>query len=146
MVAVQRMLWGGSCIRPFSNQLRQRIAIWIRPTLKESVQPKQTLRRLIHYAMNGIFSFSYRPLRWVTYMGLIVSAITFALSLFYLITFFAFHKPYGTGFTTLILSILFLGGVQMIAIGILGEYIGRIYEEIKQRPLYIVQDTLGTSL
>ena len=108
--------------------------------------PKQTLRKLVHYAMDAIFSFSYRPLRWVTYMGLIVSAITFALSLFYLITFFAFHKPYGTGFTTLILSILFLGGVQMIAIGILGEYIGRIYEEIKQRPLYIVQDTLGTSL
>ncbi len=105
--------------------------------------PKQTLRRLVHYAMDAIFSFSYRPLRWVTYLGLFVSIITFGLALFYLITFFAFRKPYGTGFTTLILSILGLGGVQMIAIGIVGEYIGRIYEEIKQRPLYIVQETAG---
>jgi dolichol-phosphate mannosyltransferase len=106
-------------------------------------KPKQTLRKLVRYAMDAIFSFSYRPLRWVTYLGLFVSIATFALALFYLITFFAFHKPYGTGFTTLILSILFLGGVQMIAIGILGEYVGRIYEEIKQRPLYVVRETLG---
>ena len=108
--------------------------------------PKQTFRKLVHYAMDAIFSFSYRPLRWVTYLGLFVSSVTFAMSLFYLITFFAFHKPYGTGFTTLILSILFLGGVQMIAIGIVGEYVGRIYEEIKQRPLYVVQETLGLEL
>jgi dolichol-phosphate mannosyltransferase len=108
--------------------------------------PKQTLRKLIHYAMDAIFSFSYRPLRWVTYMGILVSSITFALSLFYFITFFTMHKEAGSGFTTLILAILFLGGVQMIAIGILGEYVGRIYEEIKQRPLYIVQEKLGLEI
>jgi dolichol-phosphate mannosyltransferase len=105
--------------------------------------PKQTLRRLVHYAMDAIFSFSYRPLRWVTYLGLLVSIVTFGMALFYLITFFVFHKPYGTGFTTLILAILGLGGVQMVAIGIVGEYIGRIYEEMKQRPLYVVQETAG---
>jgi dolichol-phosphate mannosyltransferase len=106
-------------------------------------KPKQTLRRLIHYAMDGIFSFSYRPLRWVTWMGIFVSTITFGLALFYLITFFALHKQPGSGFTTIILCVLFLGGVQMIAVGILGEYIGRIYEEIKQRPLYVVQERVG---
>ncbi len=105
--------------------------------------PKQTLRKLIRYAMDAIFSFSYRPLRWVTYMGLLVSALTFLAALFYLITFFTLHKQAGSGFTTLILSILFLGGVQLIAIGILGEYVGRIYEEMKQRPLYVVQETVG---
>jgi polyisoprenyl-phosphate glycosyltransferase len=105
-------------------------------------QPKQTLRRLVHYAMNGIFSFSYRPLRWVTYMGVFVSTITFGLALFYIIDFFAERKQI-TGFTTTIVCVLFLGGVQMIAIGILGEYIGRIYEEIKQRPLYVVKDRVG---
>jgi polyisoprenyl-phosphate glycosyltransferase len=105
-------------------------------------KPKQTLRRLIHYAMDGIFSFSYRPLRWVTWMGLFVSTISFGLGLFYIVTFFARHKEI-TGFTTIIVCVLFLGGVQMIAVGILGEYIGRIYEEIKQRPLYVVQERLG---
>jgi len=105
-------------------------------------KPKQTLRRLIHYAMDGIFSFSYRPLRWVTWMGLFVSTISFGLGLFYIVTFFARHKEI-TGFTTTIVCVLFLGGVQMIAVGILGEYIGRIYEEIKQRPLYVVQERLG---
>ena len=87
-------------------------------------------------------SFSYKPLRWVTYAGLVISALTFLLALFYFVTFFTFHKP-TTGFTTLILSVLFLGGVQMICIGILGEYVGRIYEEIKQRPLYVVQEMVG---
>jgi dolichol-phosphate mannosyltransferase len=107
-------------------------------------KPKQTLRRLIKYALDGIFSFSYRPLRWVTWMGVFVSTISFGLALVYLIEFFLhIGLPYGSGFTTTILSILFLGGVQMIAIGILGEYIGRIYEEIKQRPLYVVADVVG---
>jgi dolichol-phosphate mannosyltransferase len=105
-------------------------------------KPKQTLRRLIHYAMDAIFSFSYRPLRWVTYMGLMVSTVTFGLALWYIFDFFYHRKPI-TGFTTTIVCVLFLGGVQMIAIGILGEYIGRIYEEIKQRPLYVVREKLG---
>ena len=107
-------------------------------------KPKQTLRRLVHYAMDAIFSFSYRPLRWVTWMGIFVSTVTFGLAIFYLAQFIARGgRTYGSGFTTIILSVLFLGGVQMIAIGILGEYIGRIYEEIKQRPLYVVKDRLG---
>ena len=105
-------------------------------------KPKQTLRRLIHYAMDAIFSFSYRPLRWVTYMGLMVSTVTFGLALWYIFDFFYHRKPI-TGFTTTIVCVLFLGGVQMIAIGILGEYIGRIYDEIKQRPLYVVREKLG---
>jgi dolichol-phosphate mannosyltransferase len=105
-------------------------------------KPKQTLRRLIHYAMDGIFSFSYRPLRWVTWMGLFVSTVSFGLALWYIFDFFYHRKPI-TGFTTTIVCVLFLGGVQMIAVGILGEYIGRIYEEIKQRPLYVVQELVG---
>jgi dolichol-phosphate mannosyltransferase len=105
-------------------------------------KPKQTLRKLIHYAMDAIFSFSYRPLRWVTYMGMFVSTVTFGLALWYIFDFFYHRKPI-TGFTTTIVCVLFLGGVQMIAIGIVGEYIGRIYEEIKQRPLYVVREKVG---
>ena len=105
-------------------------------------KPKQTLRKLIHYAMDGMISFSYKPLRAATYLGFLISLAAFGLGLFYIVTFFAWRKQV-TGFTTTIVSVLFLGGVQLISIGILGEYIGRIYEEIKQRPLYVVQEKIG---
>src|SRR4051812_18244902 len=104
--------------------------------------PKQTLRKLIRYAMDGMISFSYKPLRAAAYLGLLVSISAFGLGVFYIVTFFAWHKQV-TGFTTTIVSVLFLGGVQLVSIGVLGEYIGRIYEEIKQRPLYVVQDKIG---
>lgn len=107
-------------------------------------KPAQTLRRLIHYAMDGILSFSIKPLRVATWVGFVVSLGAFALMVLYLALFFAgIGRPFGEGFHTLILVILFLGGVQLITIGILGEYVGRIYEEIKQRPLYVVSHTLG---
>jgi dolichol-phosphate mannosyltransferase len=105
--------------------------------------PKQSLRRLIHYALDGMFSFSNKPLRAATYCGFIVSAFAFLLAVYYFVTFFAFKKQAGSGFTTIILCVLFLGGVQLICVGILGEYIGRIYEEVKRRPLYVVRETLG---
>jgi polyisoprenyl-phosphate glycosyltransferase len=105
--------------------------------------PKQTLPRLLRYAVDAIVSFSYRPLRVAAWLGFVASAIAFALAVFYLVTFFVFHKQSGSGFTTLILAMLFLGGVQLIAVGILGEYIGRIYEEVKQRPLYVVRERTG---
>jgi polyisoprenyl-phosphate glycosyltransferase len=94
--------------------------------------------------MDAIFSFSYRPLRWVTWMGIFVATITLGLALIYIIQ-ILMHKglPVGQGFWTTTFLLLFLGGVQMISIGILGEYIGRIYEEIKQRPLYIVREKIG---
>jgi dolichol-phosphate mannosyltransferase len=104
--------------------------------------PKQTLRRLIRYAMDAMLSFSTKPLRVATYLGFLVSIFAFGLAVFYLITFFTLDKPV-TGFTTTIVSVLFLGGVQLVAIGILGEYVGRIYEEIKQRPLYVIQERIG---
>jgi dolichol-phosphate mannosyltransferase len=106
-------------------------------------KPKQTLGRLVKYAMDGMLSFSYKPLKAAMWMGFIVSGGAFLLAVFYLIDFFRHSEKYGSGFTTLILCILFLGGVQLITIGILGEYIGRIYEEIKQRPLYVVSEKVG---
>ncbi len=103
-------------------------------------KPKQTLRRLVHYAMDAIFSFSYKPLRAATYLGFVVSTVAFLLAAWYFVTFFAFHKQAGSGFTTLVLCVLFLGGVQLICIGILGEYVGRIAVEVRGRPLYVVHD------
>ena len=110
---------------------------------RASGSPKQTLSRLVKYALDGMFSFSNGPLRAATYSGFIVSGVAFLLAVYYFVTFFAFHKQAGSGFTTIILCVLFLGGVQLISIGILGEYIGRIYEEVKQRPLYVVRERVG---
>ncbi len=105
-------------------------------------KPKQTLRRLVKYAVDGMLSFSTKPLRAATYMGFVISIFAFGLAVFYIVSFFTMHKQV-TGFTTTIVSVLFLGGVQLITIGILGEYVGRIYEEIKQRPLYVVAERVG---
>ena len=111
---------------------------------RQSGAPKQSLQHLLKYAMDAMISFSYKPLRWVTYTGFSISAVTFLLAVYYLIEFLYRHgRTYGSGFTTIIMCILFLGGVQLISIGILGEYVGRIYEEIKQRPLYVIQEMIG---
>jgi dolichol-phosphate mannosyltransferase len=105
--------------------------------------PKQSLRKLIGYALDGMISFSNKPLRAATYFGFAVSVVAFLLAVYYFVTFFAFHKQAGSGFTTIILCVLFLGGVQLITIGILGEYVGRVYEEVKCRPLYVVREAVG---
>jgi polyisoprenyl-phosphate glycosyltransferase len=105
-------------------------------------KPKQSFAHLVRYAMDGIISFSYKPLRAATYLGFVVSIGAAILGVWYFVTFFTMHKQI-TGFTTIIVCVLFLGGVQLVCVGILGEYIGRIYEEVKRRPLYVVKDTHG---
>lgn len=106
-------------------------------------EPKQTLWKLLRYGLDAIFSFSYKPLRLslVMGMGTAVFAILFGvlLVLCRLFDMGLFGQPVVTGYTTTIVSILFLGGIQLISIGILGEYIGRIYDEVKRRPLYLVR-------
>jgi len=106
-------------------------------------KPKQTFSRLVRYAMDGMISFSYKPLRFMTWAGAFVATIGFCTAIYFIIKRMFFKDPAVTGFTTLMTMMMFLGGVQLIAIGILGEYIGRIYEEIKQRPLYVVRDKSG---
>ncbi|MCX6953713.1 MAG: glycosyltransferase family 2 protein [Verrucomicrobia bacterium] len=101
--------------------------------------PQQTFRRLIRYALDGVFSFSHLPLRVLTYAGIFVACMGFAAGLFFILwRIFQFERS-PTGFTTLAALITFLGGVQLIGIGVLGEYLGRIYDEVKRRPNYIVK-------
>jgi dolichol-phosphate mannosyltransferase len=101
--------------------------------------PKQTLWRLARYAVDGFLSFSYKPLRWMLALGAIVSLSGFALALSYIVRRLIGTETAPTGFTTLVTLVLVLGGLQLLAMGLLGEYLGRIYEEAKQRPLYIVK-------
>ncbi|MFI5336672.1 MAG: glycosyltransferase family 2 protein [Opitutales bacterium] len=102
-------------------------------------QPQQTLRRLAHYAFDGVFSFSYLPLRLLTYAGMVVGTAGFILGVYYVVKRLVNVETAPTGFTTLAALVLFLGGVQLIGIGVLGEYLARVYDEVKQRPLYLVR-------
>lgn len=105
---------------------------------------KYTFSKLTKLAFDGFISFSYVPLRLASVMGLMISAISFLsiLIIFYL-SFFTSRTTAVPGWASITTIILFLGGVQLVTIGIIGEYIGRIYDEVKQRPLYIVQDVIG---
>jgi len=106
-------------------------------------KPQQTFRRLVRYALDGLFSFSYLPLRALTYAGIFVSCCGFAVALFFVIKRLLGIEVAETGFTTLVTLLLFIGGVQLIGIGVLGEYLGRVYDEVKQRPNYIVRRRIG---
>jgi dolichol-phosphate mannosyltransferase len=106
-------------------------------------QPKQTLRRLIRYAMDGVISFSLKPLRYMALAGLIISLTGFMLASVFVVKRLLGIEVAQTGFTTLVTLVLFLGGIQLMGIGLLGEYLGRTYDETKQRPLYIVRRRYG---
>jgi len=101
--------------------------------------PKQSLRRLARYAFDGVFSFSYKPLRLMVGAGVVTSGVGFVLASVFVIKRLLGIEQAQMGFTTLITVMLFIGGVQLIATGLLGEYLGRIYDEVKQRPLYIAK-------
>lgn len=102
-------------------------------------QPGQTFRRLVRYAVDGFFSFSYLPLRVLTYTGVFVSALGFCLGFFFIVKRLLGIETATTGFTTLVCLVTFLGGIQLIGIGVLGEYLGRVYDEVKRRPIYLVK-------
>jgi dolichol-phosphate mannosyltransferase len=102
-------------------------------------EPKQTIRRLIHYGLDGIFSFSYKPLRLMTLAGTLISTLGFLTAFYFIAKRLLGYEVAQIGFTTLVTLVLVLGGVQLVAIGLLGEYLGRVYDEVKARPLYIVK-------
>ena len=104
---------------------------------------KYTFRKSFKLAMNGIVSFSQVPLRLSTYVGLFAAIVSLFMAL--LILYWRIFVPNSplTGFTMILVAVFFLGAVQLVCIGILGEYIGRIYEEVKGRPLYTISEIVG---
>jgi polyisoprenyl-phosphate glycosyltransferase len=98
------------------------------------------ISKMTRFAVDGITSFSDFPLKFATYLGFLVSIISFVLMLWALYQ-RLIVKEYVQGWTSLILSVLFIGGIQLISIGIIGEYIGRIGSNIRNRPLYIINDS-----
>lgn len=115
-------------------------------------EPKYNFKKLLKLAFDGMFSFSAVPLRVATHLGLAVSGLAFFGVLFTLAQkvfaaqFAKIGLAPGAGFPTIVISVLFLGGIQLICLGILGEYIGRIYEEVQRRPLWILRDSAGIDM
>ncbi|UOQ52740.1 glycosyltransferase family 2 protein [Hymenobacter cellulosivorans] len=102
--------------------------------------PGYTYSKLIGLAMDGITSFSDLPLRMATISGFVVSGVAFLVMLYAIYARF-FELQSGTGWPSIMVSILFLGGVQLMAVGVIGEYIARLGANSRQRPLYIIDDT-----
>ncbi len=99
-----------------------------------------TYRKMFRFAMDGITAFSTTPLKFATTLGFMVSIIAFFVSLYALYAKFILHDVV-QGWTSLMLVVLFLGGVQLICIGIIGEYISRLSTDVKSRPLYVIKET-----
>jgi polyisoprenyl-phosphate glycosyltransferase len=99
-------------------------------------------RQLLRFGLDGITTFTTIPLRVWSYLGLLISAFAFCYAVVFLIK----TLIYGTdvpGFPSLIISVMFFSGVQLLCLGVIGEYLGRIYEEVKGRPLFLVAEELG---
>lgn len=106
-------------------------------------ETKYPLRRMMRLALDGVFSLSKTPLRMAFWVGLLATTASVLIAIALLIARLA-GSHWNGRITLLVILILFVGGVQMICVGALGEYIGRIYDEVKQRPNYIIARTSGT--
>jgi dolichol-phosphate mannosyltransferase len=101
-------------------------------------ETKYTLRKMLHFSLDAIASFSHLPLQLATYAGILSAGLAFiAIPVVIGLRIFNSYLP---GFSSITIAILLLGGIQLIALGVIGEYVGRIYDEVKHRPLYIVRD------
>jgi glycosyltransferase involved in cell wall biosynthesis len=113
-----------------------------------SVPPRMTgrsrwrARKLARFALDGLVSFSTVPLRVWSYLGLVVSLFAFCYAMVFLVKTIVYGID-APGFPSLIISVMFFAGVQLISLGVLGEYLGRMYEEVKGRPLFLVAEELG---
>ena len=104
-------------------------------------ESKYTLKKMLRLAWDGITSFSVRPLRMLSVMGVLAVLVAVVMGIYTLVSHFTGNTV--SGWSSLMISIWFLGGLNLVALGIVGEYIGKIYGEVKQRPRFIVEQTKG---
>jgi polyisoprenyl-phosphate glycosyltransferase len=120
---------------------RQTSVTYVRD-VRQAGETKYPLKKMLRFALNGLMSFSLVPLQLASYLGFLISSIGF-FYIVYAIGLKLFTDQVVLGWTSVMVAVLFLGGVQLVSLGIIGEYIGRIYEEVKQRPLYVVDEAKG---
>ncbi|AIA56671.1 glycosyltransferase family 2 protein [Acidithiobacillus caldus] len=113
--------------------------VYYRREPRNAGNTKWNYRRLLNLAVEGVTSFSQVPLRLAAHLGLIVSILAFLYAIYMVIGTLVYGNPV-KGYPSLMVAVLFLGGVQLLALGIIGEYISRIYEESKQRPIYLINN------
>ena len=101
---------------------------------------KYPLKKMLSFAFDGITSFSIRPIRMITFLGLFISVMSMFLILYIVIS--SFFNRTVTGWNSIVCSLWLLGGLQLLAIGIVGEYIGKIYLEVKHRPRFFEDEYL----
>jgi dolichol-phosphate mannosyltransferase len=106
-------------------------------------ETKYPLKKMVRFALDGILSFSQIPLKVSSVFGFLCSLLSFCLIIYGLVEKFFYAQSVIRGWLSTFVAILFLGGVQLICIGILGEYLGRIYDEIKNRPLYVCDELIN---
>jgi polyisoprenyl-phosphate glycosyltransferase len=120
----------------------QQKGIEIERSIRHSGSSKYSLRKLFRLGFDGVFAFSVLPIRLATFCGLLAVGCSVLFAIYALVVkVFLGLSP--VGFTALIFAITFLSGVQLLFLGVIGEYIGRIYEEVKQRPHYVVRQVIG---
>ena len=102
---------------------------------------KYTLRKMMELGFDGVTSFSVKPLRMIVFFGFTVAIVTFLFALFAVISWAMGHTM--PGWTSIVLPLSLLGGVHLVALGVIGEYVGKIYEETKRRPRFIIDEVIG---
>jgi len=120
---------------------KQTSVIYDRPSRYKG-ETKWNYWKLWNFAIDGITSFSFLPLKVWSYVGLLVAIPSFFYASFLVIRTLIFGIDF-PGYASIMVAVLFLGGVQLVSLGVLGEYLGRVYEEVKGRPLYLVRESYG---
>ena len=120
----------------------RQVPVSYRRAARAAGETKYSFRKQLRLAIDGIMSFSLLPLRLATWLGLLACGLALA-GVVYALVLRVFADLWVSGWTLLFIAVLFLGGVQLLCVGILGEYVGRIYGEVKRRPLYVVKERLG---
>ena len=110
------------------------------PSKRYAGETKYSYKKMFAFALSGITSFSIRPLHLATIIGLLISLLSFFYGVYAVIIFF-FNDKVISGWASVLTSILFVGGIQLLILGIIGEYIGKIYMHLKNRPTYIIRES-----
>ena len=135
---------------PERNRFLRGMSVWVGFTqtavtfereARAAGRTKYTLRRMLRFSFDAITSFSYRPLQFATLLGFVCSALAFLAIPLTVVA--RYTNIYERGVPSVIVVILLLGGIQLICVGIIGEYVGRIYDEVKHRPLYVVRERIN---